>query len=70
MIQKYFCKNIDLDDMNQLTVGLLKKELALRKKELSTEQWEGVKPCLDISKWVLRADPTGCITILVPVQLI
>ncbi len=64
---EYFCKHIDTDDLNQITFGFIKKEIAIRKKELATEKYKGIKICMDTNKWVLR--PSGTyITILVPVQ--
>ena len=66
---EYFCKNIDVDDMNDITFGFIKKHLAERKKELATEKYKGLKPCMDTNKWVLRPSE-GHLTILVPAQLV
>ena len=66
---EYFCKHIELDDLNQVTFGFIKKEIALRKKELATEKHKGMKLCMDTNKWVLRVSE-GYIIVLVPFQCI
>jgi hypothetical protein len=70
MIRYHFSKHIDVDDLNLITFGLLKKEIAARKKELATEKCEGIKLCLNTSKWVIRAEPNGHISIQIPAQLL
>ena len=70
MTQYHFCKHIGIDDLNQLTVGFIRKEIAARRKELLTEKHKGMKLNLNPDNWVLRAEPNGHITILVPAQLV
>lgn len=65
-----FCKHIDVDDLNQITFGFIKKEFAVRKKELATEKYKNMKLCLNTNKWVFRANPDRSISILVPAELL
>ena len=65
---EYFCKHIDVDDLNQITFGFIKKEFAARKKELATEKHKGIKLCMDPDKWILRPHE-GHFSILIPAQL-
>ena len=50
---EYFCKHIDVDDLNQLTVGFLRKHIAARRKELLTEKYKGMKLNLNPDSWIL-----------------
>jgi hypothetical protein len=67
---EYFSKHVDVDDLDQLTFGRIKKEIATRKKELATEKHKGIKLCMDTDQWILRAAKHGHIKIIVPGQLV
>jgi hypothetical protein len=67
MTQYHFCKHIGVDDLNQLTVGFIRKEIAARRKELLTEKHKGMKLNLNPDSWVLRPHE-GHFSILVPAQ--
>lgn len=64
MIQ-YFCKHIDVDDLNELTVGFIRKAIAARRKELLTEKHTGIKLNMNPDSWVLRPHE-GHFTIMIP----
>jgi hypothetical protein len=70
MSVEYYCKHIDVDDLNELTIGFLKREIAARKKELATEKVKGIKLCMDTDQWVLRPTEYGRFKLLVPSQLV
>jgi hypothetical protein len=67
---EYFCKHIEVEDLNDMTFGFFKKEIAIRKKELATENHKGLKLCMDADQWVLKVTEDFHITIMVPAQRI
>ena len=70
MTRYHFSKHIDVGDLNLITVGFLRKEIAIRRKELLTEKYKGMKLNLNPDTWVIRAEPNGHISIQVPAQLL